>query len=214
MIEPTCPFCMEQSHPDLLAKLLEVDWPLEHRTIHANEHVLIIPGLAPQIYPYALVLPRKHVISWTELTVTEHNSLVSGLKWLLSTKPFAGKGLLVAEHGGVFPSGSCMEHCHLHITKPICSPAAIMKGIANATPYIGERLRCNVPYVMAAHFDGEIFKGFYVEETCGGNQFYRRMLAEAVSANWWDWRERRNTEWMLRLISEVGGLALNLEVVD
>lgn len=170
--------------------------------IWEDNKVLAIPGLAPQVYPYVLILPKRHVISWTQMDEDENESFIESLHWLMSRGPLIGDNLLIAEHSGIFPEGSCMEHCHLHVVKALCSVDLIFGDEFDTIPFTGNRLKCCIPYVMAAIFNGREFIGKFVENSCGGNQFFRRKLADCCGINWWNWQDRKNSEWMIQLYNE------------
>jgi len=207
MHKATCPFCIEQSHPEALSQLLEVEWPFEDRLIYADAQAFLIPGLAPQLYPYLLLLPRRHEISWTHLTDEEHNAFSQILRRLLNKGPLAGERCIVAEHGGIFTKGSCMEHCHLHVLPDVVDVKSLMSTAPNPREFSGERLKANTPYVMAAHFDGSKYSGYVSEAECSVHQFLRVRLAECLSLDWWDWRERKNTQWMIKALEEYRGFS-------
>src|SRR5687768_11357291 len=66
-----CPFCLEIVDLSYSANFLPVNWPFRGRVLSEDENAIALAGYGPQIYPYALVLPRRHVHSLAETTAEE-----------------------------------------------------------------------------------------------------------------------------------------------
>src|SRR4051812_7884210 len=111
-----CPFCLEMADARYGRALLGDRWPFDDRVLLRANEAWAIAGIAPQVYPYVLIITRRHITSIAESDYQERKSILDLLDGLLELKLFASSELIVFEHGGkVGNRCSCLEHCHLHI---------------------------------------------------------------------------------------------------
>src|ERR1035441_3956898 len=111
-----CVFCLEGQDPEFANIFLGDDWPYKGRVLVSNERMYAIPGYGPQVFPYVLIVSRRHFSSLAESDSSERESLFRVLSRLRMLRIFGPRPLCVFEHGGCGGSTqSCIDHFHLHV---------------------------------------------------------------------------------------------------
>jgi len=201
-----CTFCLESKLPAIARGFLGQDWPYEDRILYDNEHVFAVPGVGPQVYPYALVVSRRHFRALAESSINERKGLFDALDFLISRNVFKERNVCVFEHGDCAPEGSCMEHFHLHV---IDSKYGLASGLAESDSQrvvVSEShtLQIRGRYHFVGTYCGERrLVGLVSTQNTQVHQYFRKVLASIVGESWWDWRESRNPALMERLVREV-----------
>jgi diadenosine tetraphosphate (Ap4A) HIT family hydrolase len=206
-METGCPFCVEIANHDAYRRDWNPNWPHPDRILFEAPGVIIVPGHGPQVYPYALVIPTVHRPSFMSLNAEERAPLFAALDFLAGLSVY-GKYLCVFEHGG--GSGNscqCVDHCHLHVI-------SIARGLQSAFLQSEMRERSkSIELDDAKHrqapesylFIGMHGRGYrtlvgeFVTPAARERQYFRRLLAETMGLDWFDWRTGANQAFMEQL---------------
>ena len=58
-----CYFCEGGKDFSIVKKKYGEQWPFENEVVFHDENVFAIVGAAPQVIPYVLILPYRHIYS-------------------------------------------------------------------------------------------------------------------------------------------------------
>src|ERR1039457_1845058 len=117
-----CVFCSELRAPSFIHCILQIPWPYPDRILFSMDSVVAIPGLGPLVYPYILLVTRRHISSISETSPEERTDLLRALRVLADSGLFPSGEISVFEHGGCGRgTSSCIDHCHLHLVDNIYS---------------------------------------------------------------------------------------------
>jgi diadenosine tetraphosphate (Ap4A) HIT family hydrolase len=205
-----CPFCSEAAHAAYGRSLLGDGWPFPDRVLFDRGEAFAIAGYGPQVFPYVLVLPRRHVVSLADCDRGERESILGCLNDLAALSIFKSKELTIFEHGG--RSGdtcSCLEHCHLHVIDgeyPI--EEWLIEDFPDSGPAIFDRESTPPPassYLFAGNYNLDAFRirGHYLAWDRPPSQFFRRLLSSKLRLEDWDWHAGMNQDFMVRLVTHV-----------
>jgi diadenosine tetraphosphate (Ap4A) HIT family hydrolase len=190
-----------------LFREVQHDWPFPSRIVHLNRRAFVIPGVGPQVYPYFLVLTRRHTLALASATPDERRDLIAALDWLLHTGIYPSSSLTVFEHGGCggADSASCVDHAHLHVVDGKFDIQAPFAAQATTAPTV---LSSEMPlppmerYVFAGTYDGSGVINGRIAEGAFPKQFFRRLLGNIVGGPW-NWRLKMHEEWVLQAVAEL-----------
>jgi diadenosine tetraphosphate (Ap4A) HIT family hydrolase len=220
----TCVFCCESSEPRTANSFLGEDWPYEGRILSETERVFVIPGYGPQVYPYALIVTRRHFHSLAQATPQERREIIDCLSWLL--RSLSLPELFVFEHAGCRNFDSCIDHFHLHVVDVRYDVGKAIEHLGSSAVAVTSELGLQEEgtYLFAARFGKEgVLRGQLARVAEKKDQFFRRAIAAKLGQQDWDWRLGMNRGFMLRLMEEtqdIGihrdsrGATLNLPTTD
>jgi hypothetical protein len=177
--------------------------------IYADDSVIAIPGLGPQVYPYVLVVTRRHFSGFADSTPSERQALLDALHALLSLGIYPSQSLCVFEHGGCGGMTiGCIDHCHMHVVDGAFALhdalAARVVDVSPASLSATEVLRPADRYLFAGPFGGgRCITGVLTHVIPPSRQYFRQLLAAELGSDEWDWSLRMNEAWVLRLVAEV-----------
>lgn len=169
------------------------------RLIFRTSIVDALAGLGSMVPGYVLLMPRRHVRSVGELTVTEMLH-VFDVAWIVANRireAFGGTVVLV-EHGSSghnhSPSGACIDHAHVHLFPLDSAIDSTQFQIAGSRPIHNvtelstlARMGKNYYYCCALSCSDR-FKGHLVAEPRLKSQQARRIWAQALGRHdEWDW---------------------------
>ena len=204
-----CVFCDEARDPSRALEFLPEEWPYRSRVLYVNEETFVVPGLGPQVYPYALVISRRHFTSFGLASRQERKCVLDSLRYLLALGVYPSGELQLFEHGGCGLGGSaCIEHFHLHVVDSavrILQAFERKRGDAKRVVISEElALRGGEQYLFVGTFDGQgAIRGLKAEATGAGRQYFRREIARLTGGADWDWRWQLGGPLMLRFAQEV-----------
>lgn len=192
--------------PSLFSEV-QRDWPFPSRIVHLNRRAFVIPGVGPQVYPYLLVLTRRHTLALASATREERRDLIAALDWLLQTGIYSSSSLTVFEHGGCGgnDSASCVDHAHLHVVDGQFDIHTLFAAQAttSSTAVSSETPLQNLErYVFAGTYDGSGIINGRIAEGTFPKQYFRRLLANIVGGPW-NWRLKMHEEWVLQAVAEL-----------
>lgn len=184
-----CYFCEEGKDFMVAKRRLGHLWPYENEVVFYDESVFAIAGASPQVVPYVLILPYRHIYSTAEMTQAEKNSFQNCLKYLCGRGGY-GKELCVFEHGGKSEDGSSsIDHCHIHVIDGKYG-LYYQKRYGDFQVYKNEIPEVKGSYLMVGRFNSD---GLELKITTNHiaheRQYFRRRLAEIICDKQWDWHE-------------------------
>ena len=202
-----CPFCLELAHPPYARALLGDSWPFADRLLFASDDAVALAGYGPQVFPYALVLTRRHIVSTAETHAREREALLQCLSYLYGLKAFPGKSLTVFEHGGVDSDRcGCLEHCHLHVIDGRYDAVAWLRDdepdCREVCLSVTERWQVQGRYIFAGVYaDNHEVRGVLAQPDDVPRQYFRQLLARQLGERCWNWREGMNHDFIEALVS-------------
>jgi len=211
-----CYFCDEIQNPALIKKLLGSSFSHNDRILYSSEHVVAIPGYGPQVYPYILILTKRHISSFLEATSIEKREIFQCLDWLLDIGIYSSSKLCVFEHGGdILTSCSCVDHCHLHV---ISSDV----GLYEKVDWGKDEINCEIDatttlddvesYLLLGTYEhkaNRINAKLNLREDIREHQYFRRRIAQILSEDLWSWKSGMNYKWIDRLVGDIKRLEAN-----
>jgi len=184
------------------------NWPFGSRIVHMNEKVFVIPGVGPQVYPYLLLLTRRHIVSLAIATLVERRGLIAALDWLLQSGVYPSPSLTVFEHGGCGGNdgASCVDHAHMHVIDGAYDLQSMFEARMETAP---ADFSSDISLLDAERyvFVGRYAGGGTIHGAVSGGvlpkQFCRRLLATVVGGPW-NWRLKMHEDWVTKLVRELG----------
>jgi len=209
MIDEACLFCAEERDPTSARTFLSPNWPYPDRILFSNPSAFLVPGYSPQVYPYALLLPRRHTISMAKTTPGERTGAFACLQSLLDLRVGGSDTLYIFEHGGcINPSGSnaCLDHAHYHVIPSTVDIFTDFVREKHPTPFTFSP-QSTVEYerylFAGIYQGGALVDGFIAESHLPERQYFRRLIARQIGDPRWNWRLGINEQYMLALKSVV-----------
>jgi diadenosine tetraphosphate (Ap4A) HIT family hydrolase len=201
----SCVFCKEAQDPASANLFLGPEWPHEGRTILSTDNIFVVPGYGPQVYPYLLLITRRHVTSFAQTNRQERREIINAIHCLVDSSFLNLDSLFIFEHAGCQNLHSCIEHFHFHIIDGKLDLTGALQGfpvtVMELTPTT--RFELNDSYLLACKVErgGNISASLALTKE-KQDQFFRRALANRIGDKVWDWRIGMNTDLMSRLLEE------------
>jgi diadenosine tetraphosphate (Ap4A) HIT family hydrolase len=166
-----------------------------------------VPGYSPQVFPYLLIISRRHFISLAHSNAAERESLFQVLRDLNAQSFFGSNGICVFEHGGCGNEPhSCIDHFHLHVVDRQLDLLQSLKAeydTEEVTVTTESVFPATGRYLFAGCFDQiDKIDGLLVRSPDPETQYFRRKIAELTHQPLWDWRAGINSHLMLRVMEE------------
>ena len=189
MKKTECPFCQEFQDPSksIIGK---------SRIIAETSSYVIFPTTGGIVDNYQLIVPKKHINCFGELSIEELKELKEIINWQQEiNKKYFNSHTLMFEHGALYPSkesGKSIVHAHLHIFP---NNKSLLKGILD---YGFDVLEINdindlqqvcheySKYLYYCDIDG---KNYIITHQGIPSQFLRKVLADSLQKQEWNWRE-------------------------
>jgi diadenosine tetraphosphate (Ap4A) HIT family hydrolase len=200
-----CVFCLEGRDPEFAKIFLGDDWPYAGRILASDEHMYAIPGYGPQVFPYVLIVSRRHFSSLSESDSCERESIFSVLAKLRALSVFGPNPLCVFEHGGCGGSShACIDHFHLHVIDGSIDLSSQLNGDYETEPVVvspRSTFAASGRYLFTGRVSKpDLIEGTLVRSTELESQYFRRKIAEATGQDGWDWRAGMNPDFMVRVM--------------
>lgn len=201
-----CPFCFESQNPPYAKAFLGASWPYPDRIIFSDPDVFVVPGYGPQVFPYLLLISRRHFTSFADARPTERIAVLNALRYIKSLPLFSSSAICVFEHGGCSDeTHSCISHFHLHLIKDEIDLESELRSEFEARRFEISGIHAldvGGPYLLAGRFDGrDTINGFIAACPTRQAQYFRKKIAEITNQRIWDWRTGMNREMMLRAMN-------------
>lgn len=201
-----CYFCIQGRDFSVAKRKLGDQWPFEHDVVYSNDTVFAVVGFSPQVIPYILILPYRHIYSLTEMNNDEWNGFIECLTFLRNNGGYGDK-LCFFEHGGPSSGGaSSIDHCHVHILDgqiglyernhmteyKLYENISDLSALKNMEHYllIGEFLENNTMNIKVS-----------CSQAVSESQYFRRQLAEHIGSKEWDWRIDNKIDKMITIMN-------------
>lgn len=194
-----CIFCEEGANFSYAKSFLGDDWPFQNRVIYSDNCVFAIVGYGPQVCPYLLIIPYRHICSLAEMDEREKKSFLECLRFLSSSGVFS-KSICFFEHGGSSEEGSSsVDHCHVHIIDnrfeffdyPSFSDYRKIHKISELQVF------SPAYYLVGKYNDGRI-EMKVKRDDCHEHQYFRKVLAELLGEKQWNWKSNPRFDLMIK----------------
>jgi diadenosine tetraphosphate (Ap4A) HIT family hydrolase len=206
-----CEFCDEIAGGSANSFAARYAHELESRTILEETDFKLLPSLGQIVPGYLLLVSKRHYRALADMSLEELRGAES-LKRHLVTRLYPTYGdYLFFEHGArTSASGGCgISHAHLHAV-PFPSDKDPVEDLIQTFAF--EEVS-NFPDLKSIHPERSYL---YYEAVCGGryvfypefipSQYIRRLLAEALGIQSWDWRQYGREERLLTTLSRTSEL--------
>lgn len=189
MKDRNCPFCKELHEPkeSIINK---------NRIIAQTENFVVFPTTGGFVSNYQLIVPKKHMNCFGELSEEQYNELKTIILWQEKVnEKFFNSNSSIFEHGALIPhneSGKSIVHAHLHIFPNNTSLLGDIRknkfdilqidDISDLSKICKE----HDTYLYYKDIDG---KNYIITHQGLPSQFLRRLLAGTLGFDKWNWRE-------------------------
>jgi diadenosine tetraphosphate (Ap4A) HIT family hydrolase len=200
-----CYFCKEALDYSSAKERLPKDWPYDDEIIYHDDNIFSIVGSGPQVVPYVLILPKRHIFSTTQMNTNEWNSFINCLDFLIEKGGYDDE-LCIFEHSGESSRGSSsIDHCHIHIIKGELGlyhqkefdEFLSLKNVKNHTSIPGEN------YLMIGKYkDSQLDIKISTDSFSNEQQYFRKALSRLIGEDDWNWRDHPKEELMLKIMNE------------
>ena len=184
-----CPFFNEQEneHNSIIRK---------SRVVAETDNFIVFPTTGGFVENYQLIVPKEHINCFGELSLNQLKELKGLIMWQkeINEKYFNMKTSMF-EHGALYPnneSGKSIVHAHLHIfPNNISLLETISKykfGIESINDIADLRQVCH-QYETYLYYGDVDNRNYIVTHQGIPSQFLRRVFAESLGKDNWNWRE-------------------------
>jgi len=185
----SCPFCNEFKD--------NTNNPVNrNRIIAETENFIVLPTTGGFVQNYQLIIPKKHINCFGELSANKLKELQTIINWQKSVNKIYFKSKTsMFEHGALYPhdeSGKSIIHAHMHIfpnNKSLLNE--ILKynfEVKKISDIADLRHICKEKdsYLYYADIDN---KNYVISHDGIPSQFLRKLLANNNGIKRWNWRE-------------------------
>jgi diadenosine tetraphosphate (Ap4A) HIT family hydrolase len=200
-----CEFCDEFAGGNANSFAILYANELANRTIIEQDGFRALPSLGQIVPGYLLLVPNHHYRALADMSQEELNAAEALKTGLADQMRFTFGDCLFFEHGARTPeSGGCgITHAHLHIV-PFPAEKDPVEEVIGAFPFEKVSNLRDLKRVQRG-------KSYLYYESVRGNryvfyppfipsQYIRRLLAEALGIQGWDWRQSGREERLLRTL--------------
>jgi len=211
MFTTGCDFCCELSGEKGSAFSRIYGGDPENRVLLRSEQFVVMPSLGQIVEGYLLLLPSRHFKALGDLPTSSVNELsrISRQTGEILAEEYGPYVLF--EHGTRSESaGGCgIYHAHLHAA-PLGTISDPVRALKATFPYeefaelreIKDRTTGLSSYLFYRDLDG----GLYIFDTGPlPSQYIRKLLADAIGEQVWDWRAAGREERLLATIHRLLG---------
>lgn len=184
-----CPFCDEFKD--------NTNNPInKNRIIAETENFVVLPTTGGFVENYQLIIPKKHINCFGELSNDELKEMKSIIEWQKKiNKNYFKSKTSMFEHGALHPhneSGKSIVHAHMHIFP---NNISLLNEISKYNFNVEEisdmcdlRNICNEKesYLYYSDIDN---KNYVISHEGIPSQFLRKILASNIGIKNWNWRE-------------------------
>lgn len=187
----SCIFCSEGECFSNAKSFLGDRWIYPDRVVYYDNNVYAVVGYSPQVVPYILIIPYRHIHSVFEMNKNEKRSFLQCLGFL-SGRGGCGPQLAVFEHGGkAEDSSASIDHCHIHVIDGKWKMFETIKW--NHFEYTD-----NFETMKWKYTDSYLLIGRYAAgklcvkitmDKINEHQYFRKRLAEITGDKRWNWKD-------------------------
>jgi diadenosine tetraphosphate (Ap4A) HIT family hydrolase len=169
-----------------------------------DEHLYVIPDLAPLVEGHLLLVSSRHYINYGASPVQLGRRIAKQQKRLVSLFRSAfDRPTLFLEHGPAFRgrAGSCIDHAHLH-----CLPIDSSQFLDGLVAVLGRGMRASLPTIRRLHRARKSYAfvqpgaepGRVYEAEVLPQQFFRQAVVNVHGGRDWRWQDTFRTESSIR----------------
>jgi len=206
-----CEFCDEFAGGSANSFAIHYTHELASRTILEQDGFRVIPSLGQIVPGYLLLVPKHHYRAFADMSLEELTT-AEALKTHLGGQLHSTYGdYLFFEHGArTSDSGGCgISHAHLHAVPfphekdPVeeLTRAFAFEQVSNLSEL--KRLQSDKPYLYYESVRGN---RYVLDPPFIQSQYIRRLLAEALGVEAWDWRQCGREERLLGTLARTSQL--------
>ena len=187
MNELKCPFCKEQKDKNI---------NILNRKIAETDNLLVYPTVGGFVENYQLIVPKKHINCFGELSQNELLELKNIILWQKEiNKKYFNSSTSIFEHGALKPnneSGKSIVHAHLHIFPNNISLIDEIKEYNFNIQKIDDIEQIKI---LCEKVDNYLYyrdiddKEYFITHERIPSQFFRIILAKSQGIEEWDWRK-------------------------
>ncbi len=169
--------------------------PMCDQPLHVTRRFSVFPALGHLVEGYTIVVSREHEVCMGALTATEWNELEDVKVYIRKTTEPKFGPITFFEHGSVtdlVPSGSSVNHAHVHAIPISDSSWKQILGLSNLSPvssvdFARDSFVKDRTYLLVERPNG-VFYGFWPDQGLP-SQYLRRLVSRAVGEDGrWNWR--------------------------
>lgn len=184
-----CPFCAELQKP-------ETSIINKNRIIAQTDSFVVFPTTGGFVRNYQLIVPKSHINCFGELSSRQYKELKDIILWQEEVNnEFFNSNFAMFEHGALNPhneSGKSIVHAHLHVFPNNKSLLEEIKKY-NFTVLkngditdLSKVCKEHDTYLYYKDIDGQ---SYIITHQGLPSQFLRKVLAESLGMDKWNWRE-------------------------
>jgi len=213
-----CDFCNEFSGgmENTFARIYRRE--LISRSLYTSKQFVVMPSLGQIVEGYVLIVPVRHCMAIADMS-TEGVQELGGLRDFVrdALSQTYGPSILF-EHGirGTEAGGCGVEHAHLHAVPfdSTTEPIEELKAKHSFKPISGlaqlhSEVSANSPYLYYEQTNGQ---AWVCETERIPSQYVRKLLAQLIGTEPWDWRVAGREQALLNSISRLSGFFLDNSV--
>ena len=184
-----CVFCNEGSDFSYSKSFLGDNWPFQNRVVYSDDYVFAIVGYSPQVCPYILIIPYRHIYSVAQMNKIELQAFINCLQFLSSSGAYSSS-LCFFEHGGSSEDGSSsIDHCHVHVI----DNSTKFYNSSSFTEFkkihrISDLQIYSKAYYLVGIFSEDKLEMKAQEDNRHEHQYFRKVLAECLGEKQWNWK--------------------------
>jgi diadenosine tetraphosphate (Ap4A) HIT family hydrolase len=165
---------------------------ISNRIIHETENLYVIPSIGQIVEGYLLIVPKNHYLSIGQMPVKLIAEVEEMKEYVYKHLSKLYKPPIFFEHGSIRETGGCgVYHAHIHAV-----PCGHIEGIL---AQISERFNVQqIESMLELIKYVDLDKSYIYFEDCNMNkysfevdeipsQYFRKILAELISNEKWDW---------------------------
>ncbi len=180
-----CVFCLEARKPEAANGFLGEAWPYQGRILAANSQMFAVPGYGPQVYPYILLISRRHFGAFSDATSCERTALFDLLEELRHRRLLPNRPVRIFEHGGCLEStAACIDHFHWHVVSDNFDLEVPVREDFQVRPVTVDQCRpldATGRYLLTGlQRPGQPLRGVVAEPTSVESQYFRQRIAEEL----------------------------------
>jgi diadenosine tetraphosphate (Ap4A) HIT family hydrolase len=207
----SCDFCNElsQGKENAFARLYGT--APSSRMLFRSENFAVLPSLGQIVEGYLLIIPTKHYMAMADISLELQEELSRLCVRVRSALSQAYGPALFFEHGirGTQAGGCGVDHAHLHAVPFDSAREPINELTKNhrlrtidSISELTQRVSPNSPYLYYEQTNGQ---AWVCETECIPSQYVRKLLAESIGIESWDWRVSGRKQTLLSSISRLSG---------
>jgi diadenosine tetraphosphate (Ap4A) HIT family hydrolase len=179
------------------------------RVLFDNENFVVMPSLGQIVEGYVLIVPTKHYTAMADMSSDLHEDLTRVCLRVRNSLAQVYGPALFFEHGvrGTEAGGCGVEHAHLHAVPFDAAREPIDELKKNhsfrmieSISELNQRVSPNSPYLYYEQTNGQ---AWVCETEHIPSQYVRKLLAESIGIESWDWRVSGREQSLLRTITRL-----------